>query len=245
MDLESIRPEHYYKRIARGYYNPYGIDDHRLFTSSRFGGQQRYGTWQTVQGEKIGILCCDPVRSLDIVQAVPDYIYSLDLGQLKTTIWMVWSWRVEIRIDYSYWISYNKWVLVFHVSVVVLVRIRIRAQHKLIINLYRWGQPFVQNTYLYHLTRLDHRHNFSPYFYPIYLTIFGTSDTIASSIVLTSLRHPLASFLPQCSFVFVAGFALTPWTNLPMSVFVQTAAFVIFNKVCTSQVSDPIIREAY
>lgn len=33
-----------------------------------------------------------------------------------------------------------------------------------------WGTPFIDSTYLYHLRRLDHRHNFSAYFLPTYLS---------------------------------------------------------------------------
>ncbi len=40
---------------------------------------------------------------------------------------------------------------------------------------FRWGYPFVYETYLYHLHRLDHRHNFSPYWLPIYLSYRGPS----------------------------------------------------------------------
>ncbi|WWD16022.1 hypothetical protein CI109_100447 [Kwoniella shandongensis] len=106
-----------------------------------------------------------------------------------------------------------------------------------------WGQTFLEHTYLYHLHRLDHRHNFSPYFYPIYLSFFPSpsspleqsSSSSTSALLTTILRHPLTSFLPQNTLVLLAGFVLTPVTGLEFAMFVQTTTFVIFNKVVTSQ----------
>jgi phosphatidylinositol glycan class M len=96
---------------------------------------------------------------------------------------------------------------------------------------YRWGHPFLEHTFIYHISRLDHRHNFSPYFYPIYLSL-----TSASSI----LRHPLASFAPQLGLSVGLGFVFGD--DLGMAWFVQTFAFVTFNKVCTSQVCLPVVE---
>jgi hypothetical protein len=96
----------------------------------------------------------------------------------------------------------------------------------------RWGQPFLYNTYLYHLHRLDHRHNFSPYFYPIYLSLYSTPP----HGIQTILRHPLTSFIPQAGICLISGFILTQKANIELAMFVQTLGFVLFNKVCTSQV---------
>lgn len=90
-----------------------------------------------------------------------------------------------------------------------------------------WGEPFLQHTYLYHLTRRDHRHNFSLYFYPTYLahSIGGT----------TIWRSPLLSFVPQMALSLGTGLFFGR-EDLPFACFVQTTVFVLFNKVCTSQV---------
>ncbi|WVQ71794.1 hypothetical protein IAR50_001336 [Cryptococcus sp. DSM 104548] len=94
-----------------------------------------------------------------------------------------------------------------------------------------WGQPFLDHTYLYHLTRLDHRHNFSPYFYPIYLSLFPSPSRLPSTAI-PILRHPLTSFLPQLSLILSSSFIPA---KLDFILFSQTAIFVTFNKVCTSQ----------
>ncbi|EJU05262.1 hypothetical protein DACRYDRAFT_98094 [Dacryopinax primogenitus] len=87
-----------------------------------------------------------------------------------------------------------------------------------------WGYPFLEQTYLYHLTRKDHRHNFSPFFYLVYLT-HGSSNSRISSLV---------SFVPQLALTLGLGVKFGQ-RNLPGAWAAQTAAFVLLNKVCTSQ----------
>ncbi|KAF8557284.1 glycosyltransferase family 50 protein [Imleria badia] len=102
-----------------------------------------------------------------------------------------------------------------------------------------WGHPFLYEAYLYHADRLDHRHNFSPYFYLTYLTYPGQSaslDDHALSLARRLLRSPLTSFVPQLSLSLGTGLLLGRRTqDLPFAWFVQTFAFVLFNRVCTSQ----------
>ncbi|KAH9824178.1 family 50 glycosyltransferase [Melampsora americana] len=93
-----------------------------------------------------------------------------------------------------------------------------------------WGHEYLQHSYLYHLNRLDHRHNFSPYFYQIYLNFFEPDP----SPLMRFLSHPLISFVPQISLSLGLGF-LFGLNDLRFAWFIQTLAFVGFNKVITSQ----------
>ena len=90
----------------------------------------------------------------------------------------------------------------------------------------RYGVTFLQESYLYHLSRQDHRHNFSLYFYYLYLT---------ASSVQPSLFARLVSFGPQLGLVAFLGI-LYGSEDLPFACFSQTFAFVMLNKVVTSQV---------
>ncbi|KAJ6525628.1 glycosyltransferase family 50 protein [Mycena capillaripes] len=101
-----------------------------------------------------------------------------------------------------------------------------------------WGYPFLYESYLYHLHRLDHRHNFSPYFYLIYLTYPSLDAAATLDLPLWNriLRSPLTSFVPQMALAFGTGLAFGRRNDdLVFAWFVQTVVFVLFNKVCTSQ----------
>ncbi|KAG9010333.1 GPI mannosyltransferase 1 [Tulasnella sp. 427] len=102
-----------------------------------------------------------------------------------------------------------------------------------------WGHPFLEHTYLYHISRRDHRHNFSLYFYPTYLSYPASASTApmpSPSSLSAALSSPLLSFVPQMGLTALAGFLLAiNMEDLPFAWFVQTVIFVNFNKVCTSQ----------
>ncbi|KDP41130.1 hypothetical protein JCGZ_03621 [Jatropha curcas] len=86
-----------------------------------------------------------------------------------------------------------------------------------------YGWEFLNEALLYHLTRTDPRHNFSIYFYHIYLHYE----------LEFSLMEKLISFLPQLIVQLVLIFCFAP--DLPFCLFLQTVAFVAFNKVITAQ----------
>lgn len=88
-----------------------------------------------------------------------------------------------------------------------------------------YGPEFLQHTFLHHLTRLDHRHNFSPYNTLLYLSSYRPSSLSVESL----------AFLPQLLLSCILIPLSLAKQNLPACLLAQTLAFVTFNKVCTSQ----------
>jgi GPI mannosyltransferase 1 subunit M len=95
-----------------------------------------------------------------------------------------------------------------------------------------YGHPFIQHTFLHHVTRLDHRHNFSPYNTLLYLSSAGSTKPSGTA---PSFDFSRLAFVPQLllSTLFLP-LALAKH-DLPATMLAQTFAFVTFNKVCTSQ----------
>lgn len=86
-----------------------------------------------------------------------------------------------------------------------------------------YGYEFLFETYLYHFSRQDHRHNLSFHFYLIYLFYdSGYSGMIGS-----------VAFFAQWILIFFFGFRF--YKDIGVCMFFQSLIFVVFNKVCTAQ----------
>ena len=92
-----------------------------------------------------------------------------------------------------------------------------------------YSRPFLEHTFFYHLTRVDHRHNFSPY--NTFLHLSSAFPDKVSSLKLESL-----AFVPQLVISSILIPIVLAKKDLAGTMLAQTFAFVAFNKVCTSQV---------
>jgi phosphatidylinositol glycan class M len=85
-----------------------------------------------------------------------------------------------------------------------------------------YGFEFLHEAYLYHLTRKDHRHNFSLMFYLIYLT-FQQIDPVTSGLLLL-----VPAFL-----ILMTSFRY--FYRPILACFLTSLIFVTYNKVVTAQ----------
>ena len=86
-----------------------------------------------------------------------------------------------------------------------------------------FGEPFLQESLVYHFGRTDHRHNYSIWWYALYLQYENPAQGTLG----------LAALLPQAVFLTVSSFILAK--ELPLCLLVQTMMFVHSNKVLTGQ----------
>ncbi len=87
-----------------------------------------------------------------------------------------------------------------------------------------YGDDFLHESLLHHLTRVDTRHNFSPYFYMLYLT--AEEDDVGVALL---------PFALQAAALLALALKFGSARDLPFCLFAQTVAFVAYNKVVTSQ----------
>lgn len=104
-----------------------------------------------------------------------------------------------------------------------------------------YGPEFLVHTYFHHLSRLDHRHNFSPYSTLLYMSsspaATAQNQQHSSSILSWMENHPASSwaFFPQLMLSGVLIPLAFAKRDVAQTMFLQTFAFVTFNKVCTAQ----------
>ncbi|KAI5705551.1 hypothetical protein M8J76_008919 [Diaphorina citri] len=84
---------------------------------------------------------------------------------------------------------------------------------------YLYGDEFIAETYLYHLSRTDVKHNYSVHFLSQYLNV----------------SSPLHKFVPQLVLQVVCSVRFFNINDLPLCLFLQTYLFVTFSPVLTCQ----------
>ncbi|KAH9580056.1 GPI mannosyltransferase 1 [Trypanosoma melophagium] len=92
-----------------------------------------------------------------------------------------------------------------------------------------FGQQYLDEAFIYHVYREDHRHNFSPCWLLMYLNMARRSLGIEG----VDYAPGLLAFLPQIIVLFLVSYKLR--FNIAHAFCIQTVLFVAFNKVCTVQ----------
>lgn len=93
------------------------------------------------------------------------------------------------------------------------------------LSLAAYGMVYWQQAVMYHLARVDYRHNFS---LNAYLQYLGKGHPFWERLIAVTTLLPQLSLLPVLAHKFAE--------DLPFACLLQALVFVMFNKVCTSQV---------
>ena len=96
--------------------------------------------------------------------------------------------------------------------------------------MYYYGETALQEGLLYHFSRVDHRHNYSMYWYWIYLARAKTTAVGATNLKMMGRLL----LLPQFVLLVYSSLGIAPY-DLGLALFIQTYLFVIHNKVITAQ----------
>ncbi|XP_078049101.1 GPI alpha-1,4-mannosyltransferase I, catalytic subunit-like [Augochlora pura] len=94
-----------------------------------------------------------------------------------------------------------------------------------IVNYYFYGYKFLYESFLYHVIRKDARHNFSVYFYMLYLSASHSPSTI----------QKIFTFLPQFILLLTLSYKYSKKSEIPFAMFTQAMVMVTYNPVMTSQ----------
>uniref|UniRef100_A0A915AIM3 GPI alpha-1,4-mannosyltransferase I, catalytic subunit n=5 Tax=Parascaris TaxID=6254 RepID=A0A915AIM3_PARUN len=129
----------------------------------------------------------------------------------------------NVRIATGYLDCCRKFLLNWKGFVFVLVSLMSFALSILVYFLL-YGNRYIYESLLYHISRTDTRHNFSPYFYSFYLL---DGETTFSQLV------GRIAFGPQAALILLISVRF--YDDLPFCWMLLTMAFIAFNKVCTSQ----------
>jgi len=98
-----------------------------------------------------------------------------------------------------------------------------------------YGEEALQEGLTYHFSRVDHRHNYSMFWYWIYLARGRTAlhgTTVVAVKTLSTMGRAL--LLPQILLMIYSSLGIAPH-DLPFALFLQTFLFVTHNKVFTAQ----------
>lgn len=91
-----------------------------------------------------------------------------------------------------------------------------------------YGQTYLHEAFLYHAKREDHRHNFSPYWFLMYLNMGRRALGVGREY-----SAGYFAFIPQMLVLITVAWKLR--YNIAHACGIMTVVFIAFNKVCTVQ----------